>query len=979
MANGVIRWRDIQNLLVTEGQINLLAGLTAIAADINRISGYSYSGSQLNEAYESVALMDAHIGKHLTAAHEVLTNSLDGGALANGTVALEKLSFLPMLSSDDLRLTSGLSSMEDLVEDLTGQVNALYAIVLPGQANDIAASINEMVAHIEKTHDAHDASAISFGNQYIATMDTPAGSSQSKLSLSNIRFVRTGDIVSLQSTSFGPENCTVNFVNYNTGHIGFATPVVGDYQMSDSFTVHVNTQDNLDEAIQRSLRNTTDILDGRLTINQSTADSALVINHTGSNYTAQFNNFTSKTEANFEIELGKIDGTSLFAIRNDNARLAMFVYDDGEVVANNYSLWDHGSLFGGKITKQPLTANRTWTLPDRSGYMGVGDLTFTELLKVKVDKLAKTASIAPGFLTDYEGQKMSAWISMDYPCQYPGGSFNIQTRLQAENQLLTLGNKWQVFVIYVDDSSQIGFQYGPQRTIRQEALDEYENFIPSAFMKLAKIIVQGDNVGGILSSSIEILEDQRPFLSMGLSSAYYDETIVSVPGLSAGSIVNIPVNSRAGGSLMTYQPGRSQLEVYIDGTYQRVNIDYEEYQGTPFGRVRLLKDLPSNSNIRFRITFRSAAIAGGIDVESLQTVYQAGPSILLSQIIGPITMQSYDLDVLLSITGDMLLQGVLQGLRATEFVQQTSVPGDITKNKLFVDNFNKLIFHQYTAGQPKDWDILSEIEKAQSSMVITVNNMTGVDIPKARGVALHPSLNNHVVLCDTSNALSTSRLLGVTTDIIPSGSTGQIVLGGSFIDSGLVITHKNVVVVDPRNPGRLVDVASVTFLPNDQYQEVGQMNGGNLIVAIDRNKKNLKSWKSGIAGEAFAANITKVVRYGFNSETKGSVYNATKELANTNQKFWAIAAVQPKASILATDPLDLFVDVDLAAGDASFDDEDVGLPLYLDTNGDFKPWRLIKGTYALGDAIVKIGIIENLRKFIIKDVQMMGTAPGPMV
>ncbi|MDD3412411.1 MAG: hypothetical protein PHY47_00260 [Lachnospiraceae bacterium] len=978
MAFGVIRWRDIQNLFVTEDQINLLAGLTATSADLNRITGLNYNGTQLNQAYESVALLNNHLNKHLASAHTILANSIDGGALADSTVTAEKLNFDPLTQADNIRISNSIEGIETVIGELSTQIDNLYSIVLPGQANDIANSISEMVAHIEKNKDAHDATAISFGNQYTATMNTIAGSQQTRLSLDDIRFVKLGDLLSLQSTTFGPEDKTVTNINYNTGHIGFDSPAIGDYRIADTFIIHVRTQDNIQEAIHRSLRNTTDTLDGRLTINQDGEDSALVINNTGTNYLAQFNDFSAKTNDSFTIELGKANNASVFELTDSNARLAFQVTDQGLVYANTYSLEDRTSLYEGQITKQGLTEDRTWILPNRTGYIGIGDLTFTDLLKVKVDNITKMAYIAPGFSTNYEGQKIAAWISMDYPCEYAGGSFNLQARLQGDGQLLTLQNKWQVLVIYIDDSNTIGFQYGPQKTIKEEAIAEYENFIPSAFMKLAKIIVQGDNNGGILSSSIEILEDQRPFLHMGMSTAHYDETIVATNGLAAGSIITLPPNSRGGGAAMTYRQNKAQLEVYVDGVYQMVMRDYEEYQGTPVGRIRLLKPIATDSKLRFRITFKAAAVAGGVDTDTLQSVYMAGPQISLTEVVGPIKMMSYDLDVLLDITGDMILAGIIKSLRGLEFTPQTGLPGPSNKNQLYVNDLNKLIFHQYHLGTTKSWDLLEEIQKAQSAIIIDVINNTGLPIVKGSAVALHPSLNNNIVLCDTSNNLSTSRVLGVTIENIGSGDQGRIILAGNFTDSGLMFGHKTILVVDPRNPGLLVDRDSVTFLPNDQYQEVGIVNGGNLIVSIDRDRKDNKSWKKGIAGEAFEANKTKVVRLALNGETRGSIYKAFKENANMMQKFWAFAAVQPKQNVVAGEPIELYLEIDLAPGEVPFDDEDIGLPLYLANDGSVKSWRTIKGTYGIGDAIVKIGYAEDRRKFIIKDVQMMGTASGPM-
>ena len=55
-----IRWEDIQNLSVTESEINLLAGLTATAAELNEISGFTGTASDLNDLIGTDVDLAAH-------------------------------------------------------------------------------------------------------------------------------------------------------------------------------------------------------------------------------------------------------------------------------------------------------------------------------------------------------------------------------------------------------------------------------------------------------------------------------------------------------------------------------------------------------------------------------------------------------------------------------------------------------------------------------------------------------------------------------------------------------------------------------------------------------------------------------------------------------------------------------------------------------------------------------------------------------
>lgn len=974
---GIIRWRDLQNILTTEAQINLLAGLAVNADLLNQLAGFTGNGAALNLAIATVPTINSHVAKDLSTAHPLVPNTIDGGVLASGTVAKAKLAFAAMDSVDKLILNNSISSLQGLHDQLQIQVQNLYSVLFPSITGDIAQQFDQLVNHIEKLEDAHDASAISFGNEYAITSNALIGAIQVSVPMDKIKFFKTGDIVEFRDTASGPETRTLIGVDYNGGQIGWTDSLLQEYRIANSGTVKNVTQGNIKQSLDRSLRNTTDILTGRLTINQTSSDDALVINKTGLGYTTRFNNLSAKSDLDYVLELGRTDNTSVFKILDSNKRLGFEVSDQGNVFSTDYTLSDRTSNYKGLITKQPLMADRTWTFPNRSGLIGLGDLTFTELLKVSFIPATKQLSIAPGTLVDYTGQRVSAWIEMENPSQFAGTIIDIQARFIADNEALSLGSQWQVFTVYITDSDIVNFFYGPKETTKALAIAEYQNFLPSAYMKLAKIVIQGDGLGGILQSSIEILEDQRPFLTQGMSAAYYEEMIISVNGWAAGTLISIPPNSKAGGVIQTYKLGRGQLEVYIDGICQDVGIDYEETQGEPVGRIRVLKDIANNSKIKFRITFKAAAVTGGFDVPSLQTAYNAGPIISVSDIYGPVKLLSFDTDLLLDIIGSVSIANKIYNLKAISFTPGPLV-GDLDKNQLYIDSNSELVFHQYKSSVTKEYNLITELDDAKTLTRMQMFNAAGTVIPKGRAVALHPSMPNAIVLCNASNNLSTSRCIGITLQNIEVGQIGDVVTSGLFKLTGLGIAHNSVVVVDPRNPGIIALKSSVNFLPNDEYMEVGIVDGGHLIVDLISVPKTKQVWKIGIAGESFDANVTKLVRFAINGETRGRVYKADKANANMEQKFWVVAAVNPTVAVSIGDPINLFKIVEIHSSESAFDDQDIGKPLYLDSDGTFKSWRTLNGLFTLGDAAIKIGVIEDRRKFIVDGIQMMGTAPGPL-
>ena len=974
---GIIRWRDLQNVVTTEAEINLLSGLIVNGPQINRLQGFTGNGTDLNNAITMTATVNQHLIKDLSKAHPILTNSIDGGVLVDGTISKNKLSFIALDSYDKLHIDNTLGQIDLDLREIETQVSNLYGVLFPSVTGDIAQQFSQLVSHIEKLEDAHDATAISLGNQYSATSNAPTGAIQIAVGMDYIKFFKVGDQIELKDTNSTPEVRILTGVDYNGGQIGWNEPLLQDFLVVNSAIVTNLSQKNLQQGIERSLRNTTDDFSGRLRITQTTDQDALVINKTGPGYTVRFNDFKGKTALNFELDLGLHNDNSYFSINDNQGREAFLVSDQGGVVARDYTLTDRTSDYEGLITKQPLTADRTWTLPNRSGFIGIGDLTFTELLKVRHVQGTKSLTIAPGFMNDYQGERVSVWISMDKPCGYAGATIDIQAKMMLDNQLLTLGSQWQIITVYITDIDNVNFFYNPKRATKQEALNAYQNFIPSAYMKLAKVIVRGDGNGGVLQSSIEILEDQRPFLTMGMSASYYDETLTTTTGWANGTSITLPYNSKAGGIAQTYKVGRGQLEVYLDGVYQVVDQDYQEEQGEPIGRIRTLKDIPANSTLHFRITYTTAAVTGGFDVPTLQLAYNAGPSIIVEDALGPVRLTSFNSDLLLDIQGNVNITNKIFGLKAASF-EPSNLLLDTDKNQIYVNDDAELVFHQYKSGVAKDYNLIKELDEAKTLIRMKMFNASGMVIPKGRAVALHPSMANAIVLCNTSNDLSTSRCIGVTLENINIGESGEVIISGLFKLTGLGITHNTVLVVDPRNPGLIVNKTSVNFLPTDKVVEVGVVDGGHLIVNIVNPAKNTNVWKVGVAGESFNANETRLVRFAVDGETRGRVYKADKANANLDQKFWVVAAVQPKVSVMAGDPIDLYKIVDIASSELAFDDQDIGKPLYLDSEGAFKPWRLLNGAFTTGDAAIKIGMIEDRRKFIIDGIQMMGTAPGPL-
>lgn len=367
----MIRWEQIQHIFTTEAQINLLAGLTAPAAKLNVLTGFTGSTADLNAIIGMGPAFANHLSLDAASAHQILAGTVDGEAIADGTLTAAKLAFAVTTPAQLGALTTTVANLRSDHEVLASEVDVLTGIVIPGQGSDILGAILQTVAHISNPKDAHDASAISYGQVESGYyyLNSPASSGQSlvNVGLAKARFFRAGDIVSLQDNINTEADHTILSVNYNTGVLTLTSNLAFNLNTTQDARITNLSENNAQSGIDRSLKSNTDTFSGRLTIEQSSDNDALVINKTGIGYTASFNDFSGKTADDFSIELGRADGTSAFSIFNDDGMNAMHVLDDGNVIAGNYALSDYSSLKFGQITKEPLTADRTWTMPDKDG------------------------------------------------------------------------------------------------------------------------------------------------------------------------------------------------------------------------------------------------------------------------------------------------------------------------------------------------------------------------------------------------------------------------------------------------------------------------------------------------------------------------------------------------------------------------------------------------------------------------------------
>jgi hypothetical protein len=249
---GLIRWRDLQNIAITETEINFLAGITVNAVLLNQLADFSGTGSLLNAAIAASSSYNDHIALDLASAHEMIANTIDGGVIANNTITQAKLDFDVLDSDDKTELEDNISSLQTLHDQLSIQVENLYGIVFPSQTGDIADQLVQLLAHIAIEENAHDASAISIENQYDLISDSLIGATSAEVSSSAINFFMEDDEVEFNDTGSGPEVRILTAVDTDLNIISWVTPLTENYLVANSATVQNNNTANVQQSLNRA-------------------------------------------------------------------------------------------------------------------------------------------------------------------------------------------------------------------------------------------------------------------------------------------------------------------------------------------------------------------------------------------------------------------------------------------------------------------------------------------------------------------------------------------------------------------------------------------------------------------------------------------------------------------------------------------------------------------------------------------------------
>jgi len=128
-----------------------------------------------------------------------------------------------------------------------------------------------------------------------------------------------------------------------------------------------------------------------------------------------------------------------------------------------------------------------------------------------------------------------------------------------------------------------------------------------------------------------------------------------------------------------------------------------------------------------------------------------------------------------------------------------------------------------------------------------------------------------------------------------------------------------------------------------------------------------------VAGEAFAANTSFLVRWALTGETAGQVYKADKD-ASTSNKYMAIGIALSTGAVSAGGNIDVVMmgEFTLGSSDSAFASGDVGKEVFVGSSGAFILGAALANT--ANEAQFCVGVVQTTSKIWIDAKQLRGIA-----
>lgn len=146
-----------------------------------------------------------------------------------------------------------------------------------------------------------------------------------------------------------------------------------------------------------------------------------------------------------------------------------------------------------------------------------------------------------------------------------------------------------------------------------------------------------------------------------------------------------------------------------------------------------------------------------------------------------------------------------------------------------------------------------------------------------------------------------------------------------------------------------------------------------LVLKSDVGHSHNKIVKTMVAGEAFAANTSFVVRIAISGETAGRVYKSDID-ASVSDKFYAIGFIEGNGAVakVAGDSVDVVLmgEIVLGSSDVNFAAGEIGQAVHLKAAGAWDAVSTI--TYATDEASFRGGMVQEVNKILVGNMQLLG-------
>ena len=260
----------------------------------------------------------------------------------------------------------------------------------------------------------------------------------------------------------------------------------------------------------------------------------------------------------------------------------------------------------------------------------------------------------------------------------------------------------------------------------------------------------------------------------------YDESITYVSPISSGSVIVLPNDSRNSNAAQTYPVGEGLLEMYLNGQYLHLGVDWAEIglPGASSNVITIQQDIKIGDVLTFRINLQNSAyfMSSSGSSSSLQTAYNNGRFITVAN-SQPIDISGTAGQKLLAIHGDIQLDGVIDPIGVT-FTPQVSNPLPLNQSGIWVSSIGNLMTQKGDSSSPIDITAAVVSSSTPETLITTLTNNTGNTIAARTVVCVNSSGDiTPVSVAVEANAFS---VIGVTANSISNASSGTIVISGAL-------------------------------------------------------------------------------------------------------------------------------------------------------------------------------------------------------